>query len=313
LVRGILVLTGLLAGYAALRAATGLTAAERTYAISRTPDFAYGDAFRAIGSLGSAIALASVLTPIFAFCATFGLMARRWRVQAWLVACLALVAAFFTYTRVSLLAMVVAVVGGAVLWALLSRPSRARVALAGLATVAVLGGVVAGVVATSSVSPSASARAQGFVDPGSDASIHERLSTWHRAIDAFSAEPQGYGVGTVGGAAQSAGTTIGHGISDTTDNSFLKVLVEQGVIGAGPFALGMIALGAVAARRLLRAGSRGRGLGLAALAGYGGFVLLWLAGEYIEQPGKVIAWLLLGIALGEGFLPAVHRLGGPHA
>jgi hypothetical protein len=40
---------------------------------------------------------------------------------------------------------------------------------------------------------------------------------------------------------------------------------------------------------------------VAALAGFIGFLVLCLMGEYIEQPGKAFAWALLGIASWEAF------------
>ena len=74
--------------------------------------------------------------------------------------------------------------------------------------------------------------------------------------------------------------------SSTTDNSFLKVLVEQGALGFLAYTAGLVGMLALAGARLRRAPPQAQLLGLAALSGFVGFVLLETAGEYIEQPGQ---------------------------
>jgi O-antigen ligase len=88
----------------------------------------------------------------------------------------------------------------------------------------------------------------------------------------------------------------------TTDNSYLKVLVEQGFLGLALFAFGMIAAAALLARRLRHtSGAESRHAGLAALAGFVAFLGISFAGESVEQPGKIVAWALLGIAAAYAF------------
>jgi hypothetical protein len=87
----------------------------------------------------------------------------------------------------------------------------------------------------------------------------------------------------------------------TTDNSFLKVALEQGLlVGAGFFAA-LVAAVILLARRLRAAREDRRALGLAALAGFVAFLGVASTGEYFEQPGKVIAWGLFGIAAAVAF------------
>jgi hypothetical protein len=50
-----------------------------------------------------------------------------------------------------------------------------------------------------------------------------------------------------------------------------------------------------------RGGPLERPLGVAALCGFVAFLLLCVMGEYIEQPGKALAWTLLGIASWEAY------------
>jgi O-antigen ligase len=94
----------------------------------------------------------------------------------------------------------------------------------------------------------------------------------------------------------------------TTDNSFLKILVEQGVLGLALFAAGMVAAVVLLARRIRRVPSESRPLGFAALAGFVSFLGLSISGESVEQPGKVVAWGLLGIAAAVAFTPAHEEL-----
>lgn len=46
-----------------------------------------------------------------------------------------------------------------------------------------------------------------------------------------------------------------------------------------------------------------RAVGVAALAGSISFLLVGLSSEAIEQPGKVLGWLLLGVALWAAGMP----------
>ena len=85
----------------------------------------------------------------------------------------------------------------------------------------------------------------------------------------------------------------------TTDNSYMKVLQEQGVLGGLLFMAGLGGLVVLLALRLARIGVTRRPLGTAALTGFSGFLVLMLMGEYIEQPGKLLAWTLLGVAAWE--------------
>ena len=47
----------------------------------------------------------------------------------------------------------------------------------------------------------------------------------------------------------------------------------------------------------------GRPLGVAALVAFSSFLVLFLMADYIEQPGKALAWTLLGIAGWEAYRP----------
>jgi hypothetical protein len=74
------------------------------------------------------------------------------------------------------------------------------------------------------------------------------------------------------------------------------VLREQGFLGFALFAGGLLGGIALLAARLRRVPNYPGALGLAALAGFVTFLGVAISGEYVEQPGKVIAWGLLGVA-----------------
>jgi hypothetical protein len=82
----------------------------------------------------------------------------------------------------------------------------------------------------------------------------------------------------------------------TTDNSYLKVLREQGILVGGLFVVGLLAAVVALAPAVVRAPRDVRALGLAALSACVAFLVLAGAGEYVEQPGKVVFWTLLGLA-----------------
>jgi O-antigen ligase len=121
-----------------------------------------------------------------------------------------------------------------------------------------------------------------------------RYETWRRAVRSAASKPLGRGVGTVGGASSPDRAHV-----VTTDNSFLKVLIEQGVIGVAMFLAAMLSAVILLARRLRAATGDARTLGLPALAGFVTFLGISATGETVEQPGKVVAWVLLGMAVAQ--------------
>jgi hypothetical protein len=289
--RLLLAVLAAVAGYAALRALFGPSELERGFALTRAqgaPE--YGEVFRTVGSFSSAVALASFLVPVGVLAFALAVLDVELRLPATLAFAAATVGVLGSYTRVALVALAV----GAVLAAALSLAGAIRSPRRKLAVVAVLSGALAlGAAATavaSRESPEVRERARAFVDPLDDPSVRQRLDTWRDAAADVRREPLGTGLGTVGRASERGRRAV------TTDNSYLKVVREQGVLGGGLFLLGL-ALGLAAlARGVLRAPAADRPLGVAAVAACAAFLVLAGAGEYVEQPGKVVFWTLLGAA-----------------
>ena len=295
--RPLLGLTGLVCGYAVLRVLTGPLEIERFFVLQRDPAAIFGEnTFRAVGSFQSAVALASFITPAVVWAAVLAAGDARLRRPAIAVTVLAAVAVLASFVRVSLVAIPLAL--GLALLLGRGPGHRARGALrtvaTGLALLAVVLGL--GLLASRGV-PYAEERFEGLLNPGDDSSLDIRFNTWERALENVAAQPLGQGLGTVGHAA-----TDERGGRAVTDNSLLKILVEQGIEGALLYMAGLLGICVACAVRLRRAPPSRRLPGVAALCGFVAFALLGMAGEYVEQPGKALAWLLLGAAVGLAFL-----------
>jgi hypothetical protein len=290
-VRLLLAVLAAVAGYAALRALVGPSELERGFALTRAqgaPE--YGEVFRTVGSFSSAVALASFLAPAGVLAFGLALLDFELRVPATLAFAAATVGVLGSYTRVALVALAVGAVAAAVLAvAGAIRPPRRRLAVAAVVTGVLALGAAATAVA-SRASPEVRDRARAFVDPLDDPSVRERLDTWREAARDVRRDPFGTGLGTVGRATESGRLTV------TTDNSYLKVLREQGLVVGGLFLLGLGLGIAALARDVLRAPPDLRPFGVAAVAACAAFLVLAGAGEYVEQPGKVVFWMLLGAA-----------------
>lgn len=309
-----------IAAYAAVRGVAGPSDSERVAALSRSTTALVpidnGVIFRNTGSFSSTIGLASFLVPAGVFLLALGLSVARLRLAAWMGVALVLVALVGSHVRMAVIATALGAICTAALLAFTSGLARRTKIALGVATVPLLVAVVmvAGLAATtvSGGSPQVAQRSAWLVNPLSDPSLELRLERWRDALDVVKTNPLGTGVGTVGSA-----TVDEDGTTRFADNSYVKILEEQGPLGAVAFLLGIcVILVAVAARIARRAGSQ-RAVGIAALSACASFFVLGLSSEAIEQPGKVLAWLTLGIALWAAFGAAPggasRRAGGEKA
>lgn len=283
-------LVAVVAAYGALRGVIGPSAEERAFALSRPGVALYGSAFRDVGSFSGAVGLASYLAPAAIFGFVLALLIPRLRFLGIALAVFGLVAVIDSYARAAIVAMFLAVVAATAVILRTGRTSR-RVTLTALA--AILLALALGTVLVSRSSPEVRTRLHVFVHPLADESVHLRLSTWKESLNTIVDHPLGSGVGTVGRA-----TTLPGQTTVTTDNSYLEILREQGFLGGALFMLGILVTLAAVASGIGRAPAHRRPLAIAAGAAFLCFVVLSAAGEYIEQPGKVLAWTLLGIAVG---------------
>lgn len=286
------------AAYAAFRGIAGPDDGERLAVLGRatTSVVPSDDAviFRNAGSFSSAIGLSSFLVPAGVFLFALGMLMERLRLAAWIGVALVLVALLDTYVRASLAAIALGAVC-ALFLATFASGSRSKLALR-LATVPLLVALLAaGALAPAAVtggSQQIGARSSGVFQPQSDESLSLRFERWGDTLEVVKKKPLGTGVGSVGGA-----TIDTQGSATFTDNSYLKVLQEQGPLGALCFMLGVFVTLFTAATAAARRSGIHRRLGVAAAGGAVSFFVLGGTSEAIEQPGKVLAWLLVGIAL----------------
>jgi hypothetical protein len=284
------------AAYATLRAAVGPHPLEFNFARATGAPHLVGDAFKTVGSFTGALGLVSYLAPAGVFAAALAMLLRPLRPLAAVLAAACGVAVVASLVRVGLVAVAV---GFAVVLAgvVASRRFTRRDRLAVVAAVCVTGlAGVGGVALASGLSPEAGERARGILNPLADESLQIRLEIWREVLGDLRDDPQGAGLGTAGSASWREGN-----LGLVTDNSYVKIFFEQGVVGGALFVAAVIgALVAVVLR--LRGADRFRwAVGTAAVAGFATFLVLALTAEYVEYPGKVFAWSLLGMAVWAAF------------
>lgn len=277
--------------YAAVRVVIGPAFEEAVFTVAGTPAHAYGTSLRAVGSFSSAVGMQSFLTPLCAFALVAGYLEPRLRLVAWPAAGLALVGLGGAYGRAPLMAMAVGLALALAVVLAATDISRRRKLLAAVLSLTVLAAMYGGLEVAGRASPELAARAGGVLQPLSDDSVTKRLGTWGDTLAGLPDRPLGRGVGAVGAARAEEDRR-----RTTTDNSFLKVAVEQGVVVAALLVAALVGAVALLASRLRRLRGERRAVGVAALAGFVSFLALSTTGEYVEQPGKVVAWGLLGVA-----------------
>jgi MFS family permease len=298
-----------IAAYAAFRGIVGPTDNEREFVEMRTNNFQVGEAPRNSGSFTSSLGLASFLVPAGVFALVLAYLVPSRRPIAVLVFLLSMVGVIASYVRTALVAIVA---GTLVLAALMVTGAgvspRHRRYAAGLILVVLIGGYGATLVA-GTADERAERRAESLLNPFEDESVQTRFDTWKASIEKVVDEPVGTGLGTVGSATVTAddrgddrdGDMSGRGIY--TDSSYLLILQEQGFIGGALFLFGILGLTLLCGRRLAAGKPVQRPLGVAALVAFSSFLVLFLMGDYIEQPGKVLSWMLLGVASWEAYRP----------
>ncbi|HEX6388811.1 MAG TPA: O-antigen ligase family protein [Solirubrobacteraceae bacterium] len=287
----LLAIGGVVAGYAALRVALGPAHTEEQFATLNPTTVAYEGALRGFGSFSSAVGLGSFLTPLTVFALVTAYLTPRLRFAGSAVGALSLVAILGSYGRAPLAAIVLGLGAALVVLGVAADVERRRKLVAAMLIVGGLGVLYGGVVGASQASPQLRERAEGVLNPLGDESVRMRFEGWRDTFESSWHRPLGRGVGTVGAATKNERQQ-----AVTTDNSYLKLFVEQGLPGVALFLFGVVGAAVLLGRRLVRAAPAARATGLAAWAGFVAFLGLSATGETIEQPGKVLTWACLGIA-----------------
>lgn len=294
----ILWLGGAVAAYAALRAVIGPSDAERAFTFDRSGQARLGTVARDTGTFSSPFGLVSFIAPLGAFALATAYLDRRLRGLAIGVFALVSVGIIGSYVRFGFIAVVL---GAAffvfVLLAGRGTNRRTKLLSVGLIAAILLAGFAA-TLAAGTVSNTAKERAEALTNPFSDPSAKVRFRRWDYASEYIVKHPLGAGLGAV----DPDERRVPGEAPTFTDNSYLTVLVEQGVVGL-LFIVGILGACFFTARRLARAGPTQHPLGVAALTGFVAFLALCFSAEYLEQPGKALAWTMLGIAVAGALAP----------
>jgi hypothetical protein len=298
----LLAVLSVIAGYAALRWLTGPSAWESAFALRRSEHSVFGELSRTLGSFSSPTEIASFLVPVSAFALIVACLDVRLRLLGLATFLMSTLAVIYSYVRIG----VVAIGAAALVMALvivLSRAPAVRTKALALALVVAIGGVTYGAaIAASGESERTTARARGLSDPLADESLQARWRMWERTAEQIRDEPLGSGLGSVGNAATVDRRLI------FTDNYFLKVAREQGILGVVLFSVGLVGTVVLLGVRLARANPLERPLGVAALGTGAALLTMAVLGEILELPGKVLIWLVIGMGLWEVYCaPPVTR------
>ncbi len=301
-VRALLVVFAVISGYATLRALIGPASWERSYALSRSGEAFLSGIFRTVGSFNTPQDMVSFIAPAGTFALIVGLLDERVRALALTTAVLAGIAVVESYVRTALVAVAVGA-GAFALLVLLTKTTPRYLKLASVIGVLTMGGAgYAAALAAGGATQRTASRAAGLSHPLTDPSVEDRFHTWSRAVHVAVTHPIGTGLGTVGSATGNAGTLTHESTGTYTDNSYLKAADEQGIPIGLLFIVGLLGSCILVGRRVVLAGSpKDYLLAVAALGGIAAYLLLCFMGDYIEWPGKILAWTLLGIAVWDAY------------
>lgn len=300
MVQGAVVVLLLAGGYATLRMIIGPATNELLLASGF--DAPSGEV-AAIGSFTGRHVLGAWGAVAVPFCAAVAFGAKgRWRFLAAAAAILSSVAVLGSETRAGLVAAAAGLAALFVL-ALASRASAQLRAGVVIALVLSVPALYAGYEVTIGSSEGASARYERILRPSEDPAIQSRLHKWSAVIEDLKENPLGAGLGTAGDTQVETGRFAN--ISNTVlDNSYLLVAQQQGYPGVVLLVLAMLAVLAGLALRVVTTRDRRRAaIGAGGVAAFLSFMVVAPAGNYLTTWAALLAWMLLGLAVGQFVAP----------
>jgi hypothetical protein len=171
------------------------------------------------------------------------------------------------------------------------KPRLAAFVVCSIAAVATLGVVL------DSTDPHRLDRYTNILDPGSDPTFIGRQVKWDQIVPEIEERPFGHGLGS-GGAGQ---LVAGEDIELSTlviDNSYLMIAYEQGLLVLVLFGIAMLALLVTLATAAVRTRSReAAALGMGACGTLVSLLVSFYTGPYIESPPIATAWVVVGLGL----------------
>lgn len=305
-VRGIVVVAGLVALYALFRLAVGPSERELLGVIRRPDLGTFKNVDPALfGSFGGQKELAGwcvVAVPVCLAAALFGEGLRRLAAAG--VAVGLVVAIVASETRTAIVAVAVAALLVLAVFAVArSVASRGPVLVAAILAIGLA--APAAILAGSGGDRADRGRLAEVLDPTSASTFKERQRRWADVFAQVGERPLGTGLGTAGGVARLRSTDIDALSRTTIDSSYVQLLVEQGWVAY----LAGAALLALLAQLVLSAGRTtdpGRALlGASGAGALGGMLVLMYTGVYASVLPAVFAWIVVGLGVGAFAAPTV--------
>lgn len=276
----------------------GYTAVELAWIeeLAATMKIAGTHNYRLMSSMGSAVDLgfflAIAITTIFA---PLLFRRRHWPYLVHFI--LFFVALIFTYVR----AAWVAALGGClfILASFVWRDKRLRLLYPSLLVIALLVALsfpfILKTVTPYITNPALQVRLLSLADPLGDKSMHDRFQRWNGLWELITVYPQGIGVGMTGAASLRYADEPSPA-PVTSDNTYLRVLLETGWIGLLLFLWLLISIflrGLWLSRKLK---DSLRLLACSFTAAHIAFMIILFFGEYIElNPGRTLIWIFTGL------------------
>jgi O-antigen ligase len=309
--KGVVLGSLIIAAFSAFRYATGSSASEIAAArtVSTLPS---STELRFFGSFLSAQELGAWCAVVIPFATALALAWRggwRWSAAALTALCAVDMLASHIRTGVAAGVLGLAVV---LLLFIVARafPSGRRVAT-GLIATAVVVVVGAGAIALTGAAKStneSTSSISALLHPNEDRNYEIRKERWDVAWSSVTDEPFGHGLGTTGIVAQRHGALpIG---PTPLDSSYLKVGIEQGIVGMVLYIAVLVILLASLCRYALTTLDRQRATFAIGAAGtLATMMILFYGSLYAEQPSVVVSgWMIVGLGCA-GFTTSMRRTG----
>lgn len=292
--KGLVAVTAIIGAYCAYRYFGTESFKETVEARRSQPNVPASQPLRFFGSQPSAQQLASFFATTAPFALALGLSwSGRWRVVALAAVAFGLIAILASDIRTG----IAAVAGGiavVILLFLISGAFRRRVHVGLVVLVGVVAMGAGGYSVTVATSDQQADRFENLLNPGEDYAFSVRERRWAEAIDEIEAEPLGYGLGTQGSVAYTMRDTGPVG-PQNIDSSYLKIGIEQGVIGLALFAFGLLALLFGLIRRgVTDLSPKYAAAAIGAAGSLVAYALSMYGSTYVESLTALSAWIIIG-------------------
>lgn len=296
LTRGIILLSFLVGAYATFRWIVGPAAKELAVARSSGASIEVSGQPALVGSFSERGALARWAAQSIPLCLACGLLSPgRWRLVAFLACPLLAVGLLGSGTRVAAVAVTVAVLVVLLLYQFARAAPGAKLGVTVTAAVLLVAMGVGAWTLTIADRSGEESRYSAIFDPARDATYSARLERWDDSVRIMEQNPLGTGLGTAGRVTSFAQfATPGGG---STDNAYLQVGIEQGIVCLVLLVAGLIGVAVGLARRGVRTHDAGQAaLAIGACGALAGVLVLMYTGLNFSGLPVLLLWVIVGLA-----------------